>query len=226
MNVEVGQAAREDTTQAMRAILSELEIEAEATLDDPLPARVWPGLLERSGPAGVLRQVLTRWSQADPVPLVLMIDEIDTLIGDTLIAVLRQLRAGYAHRPRRFPQSVVLCGVRDVRDYRIHSSAEKAIVTGGSAFNVKAESLRIGDFSEADVRALIGQHVAETRQRFATDALQAVWEADRRPAVAGKRPGTAGLLSGRGRARPQPRDHLRRDPDRPRATHPASRDPP
>ena len=176
VNVEVGQAAREDTTQAMRAILSELEIEAEATLDDPLPARVWPGLLERSGPAGVLRQVLTRWSQADPVPLVLMIDEIDTLIGDTLIAVLRQLRAGYAHRPRRFPQSVVLCGVRDVRDYRIHSSAEKAIVTGGSAFNVKAESLRIGDFSEADVRALIGQHVAETRQRFATDALQAVWK--------------------------------------------------
>ena len=176
VNVEVGQAAREDTTQAMRAILSELEIEAEATLDDPLPARVWPGLLERSGPAGVLRQVLARWSQADPVPLVLMIDEIDTLIGDTLIAVLRQLRAGYAHRPRRFPQSVVLCGVRDVRDYRIHSSAEKAIVTGGSAFNVKAESLRIGDFSEAEVRALIGQHVAETRQRFAKDALQAVWK--------------------------------------------------
>ena len=76
-----------------------------------MPARLWPGLLERTGPAGVLRQS----------------------------------RAGYAHRPRRFPQSVILCGVRDVRDYRIHSSAEKTIVTGGSAFNIKAESLRIGD---------------------------------------------------------------------------------
>ena len=54
----------------------------------------------------------------------LLIDEIDTLIGDTLISVLRQLRAGYVRRPESFPQSVVLCGVRDVRDYRIHSSTE------------------------------------------------------------------------------------------------------
>ena len=176
VNVEPGQAAREDVNQAMRAILSELELEAEATLDDPLPARVWPDLLERAGPAGVFRQVLTRWALADPTPLVLLIDEIDTLIGDTLIAVLRQLRAGYAHRPRRFPQSVILCGVRDVRDYRIHSSAEKTVVTGGSAFNVKAKSLRIGDFTEGEVRALLGQHTAETGQPFAEEALRAVWE--------------------------------------------------
>ncbi len=176
VNVEAGQAARENRAEAMRAILSELEIEAEATLDDSLPANLWPRLLDRVGPDGVLRQVLTRWSQATPTPLVLLIDEIDTLIGDTLIAVLRQLRAGYAHRPLRFPQSVVLCGVRDVRDYRIHSSTENAIVTGGSAFNIKAESLRIGDFSEADVRALLGQHIADTGQRFSEDALQEVWE--------------------------------------------------
>ena len=176
VNVEAGQAAREHRAEAMRAILSELEIEAEATLEDPLPAHLWPGLLDRVGPDGVLRQVLTRWSQADPVPLVVLIDEIDTLIGDTLIAVLRQLRAGYAHRPLRFPQSVILCGVRDVRDYRIHSSTKNAIVTGGSAFNIKAESLRIGDFSGADVRALLGQHIADTGQRFSEDALQAVWE--------------------------------------------------
>ncbi|MCY4483971.1 MAG: ATP-binding protein [Spirochaetaceae bacterium] len=175
VNVEPGQAAREDMTQAMRAILSELELEAEATLDDPLPARIWPDLLERAGAAGVLRQVLTRWSLADPTPLVLLIDEIDTLIGDTLIAVLRQLRAGYAHRPLRFPQSVILCGVRDVRDYRIHSSAKKTVVTGGSTFNIKAESLRIGDFTEAETRALLGQHTAESGQQFAEQALRAVW---------------------------------------------------
>ncbi|MDD9988469.1 MAG: ATP-binding protein, partial [Spirochaetaceae bacterium] len=176
VNVEGAQAAREDRAEAMRAILSELEIEAEGTLDDPTPANLWPRLLERAGPLGVLRQVLTRWAQADSAPLVLLIDEIDTLIGDTLIAVLRQLRAGYPHRPHRFPQSVILCGVRDVRDYRIHSAAEKAIVTGGSAFNIKAESLRLGDFSEAEVGALLGQHSAETGQRFAEEALQAVCE--------------------------------------------------
>ena len=30
-----------------------------------------------------------------------------------------QLREGYAQRPHRFPVSIVLCGVRDVRDHRI-----------------------------------------------------------------------------------------------------------
>ena len=80
-------------------------------------------------------------------PLVVMIDEIDSLVGNTLLSVLRQVRAGYPERPHRFPQSVILRGVSDVRDYRIRSSAENAIIADGSAFNVKAESHRLGDFS-------------------------------------------------------------------------------
>ena len=59
--------------------------------------------------------------------MVLLIDEIDALLGDTLIAVLWQLRAGYANRLARFPQTVILCGVRDVRDYRVHSAAAQEI---------------------------------------------------------------------------------------------------
>jgi len=70
---------------------------------------------------------------------------VDALIGDTLISLLRQLRAGYPNRPKLFPQTIILCGVRDIQDYRIHSSSEKAVITGGSAFNIKAESLRLGE---------------------------------------------------------------------------------
>ncbi len=95
-----------------------------------------------------------------------MIDEIDSLIGDTLVSVLRQLRTGYEKRPKLFPQAVILCGVRDVRDYRIHTS-EGEIITGGSCFNVKAKSLTLGNFSEAEVRELYGQHTVETKQAFA-----------------------------------------------------------
>ena len=176
VNVEAGQAAREDKAEAMRAILAELARRARRTLGDESLASLWPGVLEQAGPAGALQEVLTRWSEADPTPLVLLIDEIDTLIGDTLITVLRQLRAGYDERPTGFPQSVILCGVRDVRDYRIHSSTEKSVITGGSAFNIKAASLRLDDFTQAEVCALLGQHTAETGQRFAAPALQAVWE--------------------------------------------------
>ena len=45
-------------------------------------------------------------------PLVLLIDEIDALVGDTLLSVLRQLRTGYVDRPARFPHSIILCGMR------------------------------------------------------------------------------------------------------------------
>jgi hypothetical protein len=94
---------------------------------------------------------LTRWCAQSPLPLVLLLDEVDALVGDTLISLLRQLRAGYPQRPSQFPQTVILCGVRDLRDYRIHARSEAAVITGGSAFNIKAKSLRLGDFSKAEV---------------------------------------------------------------------------
>ena len=172
---EVGQAAREDTERAMRAVLGELARRARVTLGDERPNALRGPALETKGADGALIDVLSRWAEVDPRPLVLLIDEIDTLIGDTLVSVLRQLRAGYDQRPARFPHSVILCGVVDVRDYRIQSSAANALVLGGSAFNVKSKSLRLGDFTEAEVRALLAQHTAETGQTFTDDALQMVW---------------------------------------------------
>ena len=175
-NVEPGQTARGDVAAGMRVLLAELSEEALIALGDDFLDQTWERTLARAGPHGALRQTLRRWCLNDPKPLVLLIDEIDTLVGDTLISVLRQLRAGYVNRPAAFPQSVVLCGVRDVRDYPIHSESAGGIVTGGSAFNIKAESLRLGDFDEVDARALLGQHTAETGQHFTEAALASVWD--------------------------------------------------
>ena len=130
----------------------------------------------QTGKTSALLALLARWCMADPRPLVLLIDEIDALVGDTLLSVLRQLRTGYVDRPQRFPHSIVLCGLRDVRDYRIHSSAENRLVLGGSAFNIKSESLRLGDFGEPETRTLTAQHTEQTGQAFTEDALQLIWE--------------------------------------------------
>ena len=176
VNVEVGQSAREDVAAAMRAILGQIASEAEYVLGDKTLGQISLDTLEAFGPHQALRGTLARWAESDPRPLVLMIDEIDALIGDTLLAVLRQLRTGYPERPRRFPQSVILCGVRDVRDYRIRSSAENAIIAGGSAFNIRAESLRLGDFSRDEVESLLTQHTGETGQAFTGEARGAIWE--------------------------------------------------
>ena len=175
-NVETGQTARGDVAAGMRTVLAELSERALVSLGDGFLDGTWERTLDRAGPHGALRHALGRWSLNDPKPLVLLIDEIDTLVGDTLISVLRQLRAGYDMRPAAFPQSVILCGVRDVRDYRIHSESAGEIITGGSAFNIKAESLRLGDFDQADARTLLGQHTAQTGQAFTEAALAAVWD--------------------------------------------------
>jgi len=103
-------------------------------------------------------------------------DEIDSLVGDTLISVLRQLRAGYAERPHSFPQSVILCGVRDVRDYRIFSDKDQQMITGGSAFNVKAKSLTVGDFSKEEIRTLYEEHTKETEQEFEEPIFDMAWD--------------------------------------------------
>ena len=175
VNVEAGQAAREDVEQVTRTFLGELAVRASLTLNDEFLLNIWSGILAEFGPHAALRVALTRWAQADSKPLVLLIDEIDALIGDALLSVLRQLRAGYDLRPEGFPQSVILCGVRDVRDYRIQSTAENALIAGGSAFNIRAESLRLGDFSQDEVFALISQHTAETGQAFTAEALETTW---------------------------------------------------
>lgn len=136
----------------------------------------WLDVFEKSGEYAALGELLFLWAKESPIPLVILIDEIDSLVGDTLISVLRQIRAGYYKRPALFPQSIVLCGVRDIRDYRIHSSHDKAVITGGSAFNIKAASLRLGDFSREDIYTLYQQHTQDTGQAFADGALDLVWE--------------------------------------------------
>ena len=174
VNVEVGQVARDDVREGVRAILSSLASSARL-LGDDFPKRTWPGVFEQSGPNDALKELLIEWCLANPTPLVLLVDEIDSLVGDTLLSVLRQLRAGYQQRPKGFPQSIVLCGVRDIRDYRIRSSTGE-VVAGGSPFNVAAKSLRLGDFTRQETRRLMAQHTLETGQRFTPAARKAVWE--------------------------------------------------
>ncbi|MFZ4855034.1 MAG: ATP-binding protein [Desulfuromonadaceae bacterium] len=176
VNVEGAQTARNNVESGMRAIAGEVAEAIRRHTGDNQLSKEWPELFTRFGAQGALKAVLERWTEIDPGrPTVLMIDEIDALVGDTLISVLRQIRAGYADRPEHFPISVILCGVRDVRDYRIHSGGGE-IITGGSAFNIKAESLVVGNFTQADMRNLFEQHTTETGQLFEEDIFDKLWD--------------------------------------------------
>ena len=172
-NIEAAQAQREDVAEAMRTICYTIADFAEDYLHDEwLSTQVEPILQKSTGKA--LQNVLRAWARQADKPVVLFLDEVDALVGDTLISVLRQIRAGYTQRPAAFPISIVLCGVRDVRDYRLES-AHKETVTGGSAFNIKAKSLHLGNFCQAEVRALWEQHTAATGQLIAETIHAELW---------------------------------------------------
>ena len=133
INVEPAQTAREDVGRAMGAIASQVAREARYTLDDSATADAADALDTTRRPDAALGTLLETWARSADAPLVLLIDEIDAMVGDSLVSVLRQLRAGYAERPQGFSQSVVLRGVRDVRDYRIHASSEKGPIPARSS---------------------------------------------------------------------------------------------
>lgn len=85
------------------------------------------------------------------------------------------MRTGYYLRPNRFPQSIVLCGLRDIRDYRIGSGSESGPVSGRSAFDIAAELMRPGDFTRRDVSTLLAQHTQEFGQECTEDTVETIW---------------------------------------------------
>ena len=174
-NVEGGQASRNDVQSVVKSTVDTLTREVRLVLEDSSVNEIRDNV-QSQGKDSMLSEFLSQLCLFLPKPLVLMIDEIDALVGDSLVSVLRQLRAGYANRPKAFPQTVILCGVRDVRDYRIVLSNQD-IVTGGSAFNIKAESLRLGNFSKEEIHELYMQHTRETGQKFDETCFPLVWDA-------------------------------------------------
>ncbi|MBK8656155.1 MAG: ATP-binding protein [Haliscomenobacter sp.] len=112
--------------------------------------------------AQLLRQYLADWCKALSKPLVLLLDEVDALYDDVLISTLRQLRDGFQTRPRHFPQSVALVGLRDIREYRLRARADNPSIGAGSPFNVKAKSFflpvfpgrRYSSYSSSTLRIL------------------------------------------------------------------------
>jgi hypothetical protein len=139
-----------------------------------LPPSPWP-----DAPAALRLQAgLSAWSRSCPLPIVLLIDEIDALSGRVLISVLRQLRAGHNDRPGGvpFPASVVLCGMQNIRDYKAASGGNPATLVSSSPFNIIVDSLRIADFTREQIAELYAQHTAETGQEFAADAIDRVFE--------------------------------------------------
>jgi hypothetical protein len=172
LSCEAGSAGLDDYAAVQGGILADLRRRAE----NALPPELQPPPFPDAPPLSLLSAALTAWARACPRPLALFFDEIDSLTGQSLQAVLRQLRAGYDDRPANFPACVVLCGMRNVRDYKAASGGGPVRVGSASPFNVLVESLRLGDFAPEEVAELYAQHTAATGQVFSPEAVAKVIE--------------------------------------------------
>ena len=205
INVETAQTAREDVGAAMGAIAVQMAAEAEDALGEIAFAEEVLAYDTTRHPHSALWTLLRKWTRAAKPPLVLLIDEIDALVGDSLVSVLRQLRTGYAQRPASFPQSVILCGVRDVRDYRRWRRTQ----TGGQPWLVNALArqlrfrrerllLRGRSISERDV--FDAAEAGSSRSTRSGASGWTCWSSGRRPT--GARAGSSWSARWRGRGAP------------------------
>ncbi|TPX28975.1 ATP-binding protein [Cylindrospermopsis raciborskii] len=165
LSVEVGSVFPDEPERAERAILGSWQDGIDIWLPEDLHPPFDPERRETIG------AFLKSWAKSSPRPLVVFIDEIDSLQNQTLISVLRQLRDGFPRRPRGFPHSVGLIGMRDVRDYKVKSGGSERLNTS-SPFNIKAESLTLSNFTFTDVQNLYEQHTTATGQVFTLGAVQ------------------------------------------------------
>jgi hypothetical protein len=174
------QTAREqpDLDRALPIILSELD---RATARDlPSLVRPVPEDIERllAIPERAVLGYLSILAEHSDLPLVLLFDEADGLVGPAMVSFLAQLRAGYLDRSREpFPSSVALIGLVPVRDYALAQAEGRAVSWLGttSPFNISAEATTLGPFRRDEVAELLAQHTQVTGQRFAAAAVERIF---------------------------------------------------
>jgi hypothetical protein len=133
--------------------------------------------LKTTAPNSMLSEVLIHFSALiAPKPLVMLFDETDALEGDAMISFLRQLRSGFMERGiGKFPVSIALVGMRDLKDY-ITAAKDGVPPSPLSPFNIKEDSVLLGNLSRDEVTKLFAQRTKETGQRITGEALEYAWE--------------------------------------------------
>ncbi|WP_207679794.1 ATP-binding protein [Desulfonema magnum] len=133
-----------------------------------LPEKEWPEPVENLDQdmlaRGQLQRYLNLWAEKNPKPVVLFIDEADSLPDELFLALLRQLRAGFEDRPHGFPHSVALAGLR---------------LGINALLNIKTPSLLLDAFTLSETDALLNQHTAETGQIFTREAINEIFRLTR-----------------------------------------------
>ncbi|MGK7888689.1 MAG: ATP-binding protein [Leptolyngbyaceae cyanobacterium] len=145
-----------------------------------LPESLRPPQWEYQVPGQRIRAALTAWAEACPRPLVIFIDDVDTLDERSLLSLLRQIAGGFAQRPHRFPQSIGLIGLREVNQLSLpwgrRTSRQEWMTPGRLFHGMKAASFALKAFTVEDVANVYQKHTNATGQLFTLEAVDRAFE--------------------------------------------------
>lgn len=111
--------------------------------------------------------------------LIVFFDEADCMSDSSLITFLSQLRDGYLCRSEqpgtKFPRSIALVGMRNIRDYRAQIRPDEKSMGTASPFNVISKTFSLANFTKDEIRTLYSQHTDATGQVFEPSAIDMAW---------------------------------------------------
>jgi hypothetical protein len=168
-----------DKNEAMTAVVTQINF---ALLNSQMPvirerSYSYNTLPELSAPAEVkVRTILNRVCEELDKDLIVFFDEADCISGSGLMTFLAQIRDGYLFRHKtgnKFPRSMALVGMRDIREY--HKKNSETDLTESSPFNIKKEALTLPNFSMDEIKTLYEQHTKASGQSFEESAISRAW---------------------------------------------------
>jgi hypothetical protein len=176
----MGVKAVNDRSECMSIVVSQLnksmkssqmkEIQRNAYRYDNLPDMLQPDTKVRS-----LLNYICKDLDKD---LVVFFDEADCLTDTSLVTFLSQIRDAYNERDEpgnKFPRSMALVGLRDIRDYLAQIRPDTWSKGIASPFNIKKKALTLANFTEREIRTLYQQHTGASGQVFEESATAQAW---------------------------------------------------
>ena len=120
VNIETAQLARDDIARGSYTVSESIATSAEEYLHNDQLLTWLENRYQPHHADNLVYNVLRYWTRQSDKPTVLFLDEVDALVGESLISLLRQIRAGYNQRPCLLYTSP---GPRDLSTSRMPSSA-------------------------------------------------------------------------------------------------------
>jgi hypothetical protein len=114
------------------------------------------------------------WCDSSTKPVILFIDNLDSISGDTFIHIAQQLTYGFLS-VQNSPQSIGLASTHNIKKYNIWSHQNQRIIPVHTIFTLEMPTLELQNFTKHQIKNFFAQHAHATGQVVTDDALDYIF---------------------------------------------------